>query len=296
MLTQSIKDQASGTADSAIAPRGLTQSPLLYVFYEACNLEQQRDVYERVLGLPVIENQFHPPHEVHGLVKYDAGTIVISLNLCGQSRFENDGSDGMVAAYTVPNCGEVFERLMEGTHPVSGQATMFFSDLHGHHYELSEADVRGALTAENKTPILRQLRLTVKDLTESIDFYEGILGLTLKSRADRSALFSAGPVDLAIEQIESPDKVGQLRGGTYLIVFYTRDARAMYASLTARGLSFKSPRVSYSDIGGTARFQDPTGHTFCIYEPSEESLGWGSGPKIKELMARAEAAESLAQT
>ena len=298
MLTHSVTARqteaasASESADSIAAPRGLTHSPLLYVFYEACNLDQQRDVCERVLGLPVIENQFHPPHEVHGLVKYDAGTIVISLNLCGQSRFENDGSDGLVAEYTVPSCGKIFQRLAEGTDEVAGQSTLFFSDLHGHHYDLTES--QPSASDSIKTPVLRQLRLTVKDLAESIDFYGGILGLKLKSQTDRSAVFCAGPLDLAIEQIESPDKAAQLRGSTYLLVFYTRDSRAMFESLTARGLSFKSPRVSFSDIGGTARFLDPTGHTFCIYEPSEESLGWGSGPKIKQLIAQAELAEQSA--
>jgi hypothetical protein len=59
----------------------------------------------------------------------------------------------------------------------------------------------------------------------------------------------------------------------------------MRQALVQRGLHFKGTRVGYSDIGGTTRFVDPSGHVFCLYEPSQESLTWGSGSKVKEITA-----------
>jgi hypothetical protein len=41
--------------------------------------------------------------------------------------------------------------------------------------------------------------------------------------------------------------------------------------------------VGFSEIGGTIRFDDPSGHRLCLYVPSRESLTWGSGPKVLEL-------------
>ena len=55
------------------------------------------------------------------------------------------------------------------------------------------------------------------------------------------------------------------------------------AALEARGLEFRGVRVGFSEIGGTTRFDDPSGHRLCLYVPSEESLTWGSGPKVLEI-------------
>jgi hypothetical protein len=67
------------------------------------------------------------------------------------------------------------------------------------------------------------------------------------------------------------------------MVFYTADVVDAERALRARGVAFSSS-AGFSDIGGTARFRDPSGHTFCLYQPSAESLTWGSAGKVAELM------------
>jgi hypothetical protein len=58
-------------------------------------------------------------------------------------------------------------------------------------------------------------------------------------------------------------------------------------ALVERGLAFQGSRIAHSEIGATARFEDPSGHRICIYEPSKECLSWSSGAKVMEIMDRA---------
>ena len=67
------------------------------------------------------------------------------------------------------------------------------------------------------------------------------------------------------------------------------DEAALAVTLIDRGLGFSTRRVAYSKIGGTTRFEDPSGHRFCLYEPSDDSLTWGSGQKVLAVAARAAA-------
>jgi hypothetical protein len=54
--------------------------------------------------------------------------------------------------------------------------------------------------------------------------------------------------------------------------------------LSHRGVSFPHP-PRFSEIGGAVRFRDPSGNQFCLYEPSEVSLTWGSGEKLRKIMS-----------
>jgi catechol 2,3-dioxygenase-like lactoylglutathione lyase family enzyme len=270
---------ASGLAPEAVAADGLRGAPLLFVFYETSELARQRLLFERELGLRVIENQFHPPHHSHGLVKYDAGGTILALNLAPASRFAPGASDGFVA---------VFSASRGGVGP--GR----FADADGHHYELRPPD--GSAAAG---PVLRELRLTVGDLARSEAFYSGVLGLPLLRRTDRLVRVATGSADLVLERGERAADGSAPCHNTYLLVFHAASVRAAYEGLARRGLPFNPPRFGFSEIGGTARFADPDGHPFCLYEPSAESLTWGSGPKVREIIAprgvSAPAASSLFQ-
>ncbi len=258
----------------------LHNAPLLYVFYETFSLEHQREFCERALGLPVIENQFHPPHEYHGLVKYDGGQVILSLNLSNQRKFLNDASDGMITVMDVDDMMALCERMRNcGYDPPKTGA--LFTDTYGHHYIFHQAP----LASDQRLPAVRELLLTVTDLSASIAYYGDILGLELLEQDKDQARFATGTIDLllSVGQV-APDKRA-IRYDKYLIVFYTQDIEATHAGLIERGLRFKAGRVGRSDIGGTARFADPSGHVLCLYEPSEESLTWGSGAKVRELTA-----------
>ncbi|HEU4324157.1 MAG TPA: VOC family protein [Roseiflexaceae bacterium] len=255
----------------------LHHAPLLYVFFETSNLEHQRMFCERVLGLPVIENQFHPPHEYHGLVKYDGGRLILSLNLSSERKFQQDASDGMVTVLDVDRAA-VLERLRaHGYQPPDGPDGLL-TDTYGHHYLLREAPAAGG-------PAVQELRLTVADLAASVEFYSRVLGLELLERGNGQARLATGTVDLLLQAGALAPDGKTIRHDKYLIVFYAADIAATHAELIQRGLVFKATRVGYSDIGGTARFADPSGHVLCIYEPSEESLTWGSGAKVREIAA-----------
>lgn len=261
----------------------LRWSPLIYIFFEVSSLPRQREFLERFLGLPVIENQFHPPHEHHGLVKYDAGGTILSLNLWAPSKFQSDYSDGLVTVFSVDREHDIIERLREWGYSPPPQPGSVFTDLDGHHYVLQPAPSTPALTGHRATLSVQELRLTVSDLPLSLSFYSNILGLKLLDQTHNTARFATGTIDLVLQHDQSSPDGRRIRYNSYLPVFYTRNIHEMREMLVRRGLKFKT-HVGFSDIGGTTRFVDPSGHTFCLYEPSPESLTWGSGPKVMQLM------------
>jgi catechol 2,3-dioxygenase-like lactoylglutathione lyase family enzyme len=263
----------------------LNRAPLLYVFFETASLPRQREFYEGVLGLPVIENQFHPPHEYHGLVKYDAGRMIVSLNLSKERRFQNYASDGLITALNVDSPSDLLERLRQSGDMLPSETQQVYTDEYGHHYIFQSNTPEGGTANNSRSPTVRELILMVNDLHASLTFYRDILGLELLEQTEDRARFATGTVDLTLQpKMTAPD--GRLvRYNTYLVVFYTPNIQTATDVLTQRGLHFTGTHVGYSDIGGTIRFIDPSGHVFCLYEPSQESLTWGSGPKVKEIVS-----------
>ena len=249
----------------------LRGSPLLYVFSDVHGLPRQRELLEEVLGFPVIELEPHLPHHRHGVVKYDAGDLILSLNLSSPGKFREGASDGLVTVLAVApgstDAVAAYGRLDGGV----------FTDPSGHHYLLRQR--------ASSSPAVEELRLTVRDLDESVEWYGDVLDLELTSRDDNTARFATGSVDLVLDQRAVAVDGGRLRLQTSLIVFYTATLEETHAELSERGLQLGNAHPAYSDIGGTSRFDDPTGNRLCLYEPSEESLGWGSGPKVLEIAA-----------
>jgi catechol 2,3-dioxygenase-like lactoylglutathione lyase family enzyme len=250
----------------------LRGSPLLYVFSDVHGLPRQRELLESVLGFPVIELEPHLPHHRHGVVKYDAGNLILSLNLSSPGKFRADASDGLV---TVLSVAPGKEAELETYGRLDGD---LFTDPSGHHYVLLPQRPAGS-------PVVEELRVAVRDLDESVGWYAELLDLELVERGDEAARFATGSVDLVLLQRDTAVDGARLRLQTSLIVFYTVALEATHVELLQRGLEFGNAHPAYSDIGGTSRFDDPTGNRFCLYEPSEESLGWGSGPKVLEIAA-----------
>lgn len=252
---------------------GLADAPLMFVFLDISSLPRHRKLYEDVLGLRVIENQFHPPHEHHGLVKYDAGGTILSINLFAERKFRHM-SDGLTLV-----CRTMAEGLPERLAAFGTVTGPDFTDADGHHYVLRQTPPADPALA---TDIL-ELRLAVDDLATSMPFYREVLGLRPISVAADACRFATGSVDIVLEQRRSAVDGRPIRHNACLMVFYTADVLAAERALTQRGLSFRSS-TGFSDIGGTARFTDPSGHIFCLYQPSAESLTWGSAGKVLELM------------
>ena len=68
------------------------------------------------------------------------------------------------------------------------------------------------------------------------------------------------------------------------MVFHVTDIEHMVEGLASKGIRF-SDGLNRSRIGAIAKFKDPTGHTFYLYEPSVEALSWPSGAKLKQILA-----------
>ena len=262
----------------------LRDAPLLYVFYETASLERERELCEDILGLEVIENQFHPPHEYHGLVKYDGGGTILSLNLAREARFGKDASDGLITVLSVEDEEAICDRLSRYGYRPPREAGGLFTDDYGHHYMFNSA-TGPTVPHATKLPAVQEFRLIVSDLPASVAFYGEILGLELLAQTEDSARFATGTTDIVLQQGQVAPDGRPTRYTTILIVFYTYKIVERWETLMERGLVFKSHHVGFSDIGGSVRFFDPSGHTYCLYEPSDESLTWGSGPKVRELIA-----------
>ena len=252
---------------------GLADAPVMFVFLDISSLPRQRKLYENVLGLRVIENQFHPPHEHHGLVKYDAGGTILSINLFAERKFRHM-SDGLTLV-----CRTRAEGLPERLAAFGTMTGPDFTDVDGHHYVLRPTPPADP----NLTTDILELRLAVDDLATSVPFYREVLGLRPASAAPNTVRLATGSVGIVLEQRRSAVDGRPIRHNASLIVFYTADVLAAERALTQRGLSFRSS-TGFSDIGATARFTDPSGHIFCLYQPSAESLTWGSADKVLELM------------
>jgi len=110
----------------------------MYVFFETSMLDAQRTFFESVLQLPLIEIEPHLPHHRHGVVKYDAGGVVISLNLTGPSRFAKTTSDALTTVFAeAPGTSSVADRLSDAKNlgVVRREAGgTRFTDRNGHHY------------------------------------------------------------------------------------------------------------------------------------------------------------------
>lgn len=253
----------------------LRRAPLLYVFYETARIRRQRELFESVIGVPVIEVEPHLPHHRHGVFKYDAGGIILSHNMSGPSRFREGESDALTTVFAVP-AGWPQDRL-RATGMVTERAEGVFTDEEGRHFRFVPGEEGSDRT------VVAELELTVRDLEESVAFYGGTLGLEPLERREGYARFATATVPIGLREGESAPDGGRPRHHSYLVVFLTPEIEETREALIARGLEFKSPRVGFSEIGGTIRFDDPSGQRLCLYVPSEESLGWGSGPKVMEI-------------
>jgi predicted enzyme related to lactoylglutathione lyase len=215
------------------------------------------------------------PHHRHGVVKYDGGGLILSLNLSKWGRFDAGASDALVTAIAIDQTNLEDQLALSGFGASAGRRGLF-TERHGHHFEFRRKP--------SGTPRIEELRLTAKDLPASISFYRDVLELPLLQRSADSARFAAGELDLVLQRgTKAPDGRRPFLK-SYLPVFYTPDIVATQRALIARGIFFRRSQPGFSEIGGSSRFEDPSGHTLCLYQPSDECLTWGSGPKVIELM------------
>ena len=234
----------------------LRNASLLYLFLETPHVDEQQHFLETIVRLPVIETDTNPRSK-HGLVKFDAGSLMISLNRSPLRRFPPDSSDGILTIFA--------------------QGSTRITDRVGHHYLL-------AGTSNNIRPKAVELVLQVNELASSMTFYRDVLGFEPLHVGRAGATFRTGtiPISLIVGRCAVDGK--RIRYTSYLLVFHTPHIERTSTCLTSNGVAFSSKRISEAPPGKTRRFRDPSGHQFCLYEPSPEALQWPSGPKLRQIV------------
>jgi catechol 2,3-dioxygenase-like lactoylglutathione lyase family enzyme len=269
-----------------------------YVFLYVSDLERSRGFYERQLGLHAVEVDDHA-------VKYDCGTVLLTLNLVG-SRPRRDTSSLVV--FGVEDAGSRREELA-GRGVAMGRldryevgATCNFFDPDGHFLCIYEPGAEaltwpsgpfvrrimdaggcgGALGGALGGAPVAYLFLFVRDTGEAARFYGDTLGLRRVEHSEHEGVskFDVGGFMLSIHpahgQGEQPPKA-------ISYAFHVSDCEQAAARLGARDVSVGTVRGT--EIGRTASFRDPSGHSFYLYEPSERALGWPSGAAYGRLTA-----------
>jgi catechol 2,3-dioxygenase-like lactoylglutathione lyase family enzyme len=263
----------------------LDDAKILYVFLDVAEFQPQRIFFEEILEFDVVENEFHPPHQRHGIIKYDAGDIILSLNLAGPD-FDRSGCDAIVLGLSgMPmHEAQIYANLQIHGYAAPQQPGGIFADRDNHQYVLHRSRSAPTWPGEHKVR-LETLHLGVEDLSESATFYGEILGLILLEQDVKTATFGSANINLVLHDWRRLTAHPPNRSAHSLIVFHTARIEETYQALLDRGLKFHK-QISHSDIGATIRFADPTGHWFCLYQPSPESLSWSSGPKVMDIISR----------
>lgn len=112
-----------------------------------------------------------------------------------------------------------------------------------------------------------QVILRVDDLDRAVDFWTGVVGLSLSMRAGRFAFLDGGSTQLALNQVEERPPDGSLTE----VVFEVDDVKLIFGEMSQRGVPFEVElRPVSSDDGRdllAAHFRDPDGHLASV-------VGW----------------------
>jgi catechol 2,3-dioxygenase-like lactoylglutathione lyase family enzyme len=220
----------------------------------------------------VIENERHPPHPQHGIVKYDAGGAILALNDTPERRFSGADWDGVALTFA----GVDPNRMRHSALRPLGEGSPWLADIDNHLFRFRDA---------TGPPCLDELTIFVRDLDATSAFYRDVLRLPVLQSTERYASFVTGNLVVTLAA-DAPVQAGLRRPTGLLIVFHAAPLAHAKEVLERDGVQFTTA-LRFSTIGGTVRFVDPEGHHFCLYEPSEETLGWGSGAKVKEILGLA---------
>jgi catechol 2,3-dioxygenase-like lactoylglutathione lyase family enzyme len=254
-----------------IVPGSGERALISFVFLDVTDVSGARRFFEEALGLFVAENRFHPPHHIHGLVKYDAGSVLLCLNKA-RPGFDRAGSDyARVGLVTGDEAWRSRSRANPWIARIAAHDLAISADNHA--FPVRHAAGPGAAVAH--------LDFAVRDLGRTQDFFARALGLDFGRVDACTAEAQAGPLRLRFRRTTfAPDRH---RPGVFLTVLHSSDVERSMAAMSLRGVTFLSAAQD-SRIGRTVRFADPDGHHYCLYQPSAESLGWESGTTLRRLL------------
>ena len=120
------------------------------------------------------------------------------------------------------------------------------------------------MSAELKVSDIRQIAITVSDISAALPFYRDVLGLTfLFSPAPNLAFLAAGNIRI---MLSTPQGAGTV-GHNSIIYFNAPDIAAVYAALVQRGAkSERTPQLA-------ARMPDHELWTAFLRDPDGNLLG-----------------------
>jgi len=290
----------------------LEESPICYLFIYVEDLDETRALLEQKMGFKPIETDGFA-------AKYEAGKTMLALNRARD--FGVTISEPRARALIVQHVGDVaaadaaldragVKRGPIDRYSIGGTVEILNKERHGLMlYEPSDealtwpsaAKIRDVLGAEDpaaakgahvadgsfdmgERPIIYTF-LFVRDAAEAKAFYQDKLGLKPIEVDEGPGVvkYDAGSFIMATHAEDDLGSVGDPpRNAAMASVFLVDDVDEKYAALKARGVEFDSG-PSFSEIGKTARFHDPNGHSFFLYEPSEAALGKPSGDVLRKL-------------
>ena len=67
-----------------------------------------------------------------------------------------------------------------------------------------------------------------------------------------------------------------------MMTFLVKDINEASAALRSRGVEVGE--IFRYEVGATAEFRDPDGHSLALYEPSAAAMTWPSGVKIASIL------------
>jgi extradiol dioxygenase family protein len=284
---------------------------VVYIFVYVKDLAISREFYGDRLGLSVLE-------EDASCVKFDAGGVILALNRADDYNMvlTADRDDTSITIFHSDSAGKLRATLenrgVEFAGPIerleTGETAAFY-DPDGHCYALyqpSDMVMTSPIANKLRTIVdgppadistggtlaggglggskIMYLLLFVSDEDKTRKFYTETLQLPILEETPGVVKYDAGGFILTTHLIDNKDGVRATRedlrrAKNISTVFYVENARSSYDKLASLGVPFAS-RPSQSFIGITARFQDPDGHTFYLYQPSEQALRLPSGRKI----------------
>lgn len=118
-----------------------------------------------------------------------------------------------------------------------------------------------------RIPALSMVMLGVSNLDQSVPFYEGKLGMTIKQRFEGFAFLDAGAVMLILS--EALAKTVPNVSGAVEVIFNVDDVHTHYDSLRGRSVEFVQPPHNVSGPMWAANFRDPDGHLLTIFGPTK---------------------------
>jgi catechol 2,3-dioxygenase-like lactoylglutathione lyase family enzyme len=146
------------------------------------------------------------------------------------------------------------------------------ADPDGHRFRFAPGD----------PPRVTDVILPVADLDAVRKFYGEVLGMS--EAAPGSYLVG----DLTLSLREDPGGAPRPGAAVASYVFHADDCERERAALLQRGVAVGG--VDDGDIGRTARFQDPAGYDFYLYEPSAVARTWPSWAAYRRIIGAAEEA------